>query len=39
MKLIDEFGLNIDIQGVDGYFTFEAVVLNNVPDMGIVFEN
>jgi hypothetical protein len=39
MKLIDEFGLNIDIQGVDGYFTFEAIVLNNVPDMGIVFEN
>jgi hypothetical protein len=39
MRLIDEFGLNIDIQGVDGYFTFEAVVLNNVPDMGIVFEN
>jgi len=39
MRLIDEFGLNIDIQGVDGYFTFEAVVLNNVHDMGIVFEN
>ena len=39
MRLLDEFGLNIDIQGVCGYFTFEAIVLNNVPDMGIVFEN
>jgi len=39
MRLLDEFGLNIDLEGVDSYFTFEAVVLKNIPDMGIVMEN
>jgi len=39
IRLLDEFGLEIDFNGVDSYFTFEAVILKNVPDMGIVLEN
>ena len=39
IKLLDEFGLELDFNGLHSYFTFEAVVLKNVPDMGIVLEN
>ena len=36
---LDEFGTKIDFNGVSCHFTFEAVILKNVPDMGMVFEN
>jgi len=36
---LDEFGSKIDFNGVSCHFTFEAVLLKNVPDMGMVFEN
>jgi len=39
IRLLDEFGLELDFNGLHSYFTFEAVVLKNVPDMGIVLEN
>jgi hypothetical protein len=39
IRLLDEFGDVIDLSGVESYFTFEAVVLKNVPDLGIVLEN
>ena len=36
---LDEFGTKIDFNGVSCHFTFEAVILKNVPDMGMVVEN
>jgi len=39
IRILDEFGQVIDLSGVDSYFTFEALVLKNVPDLGIVLEN
>ena len=39
MKILDEFGLTVDFNGKECYFIFEVVVLKNVPDLGIVFEN
>ena len=39
IRFLDEYGLLIDFNGLEAHFTFEAVVLKNVPDMGIVMEN
>jgi len=39
IRILDEFGDVIDLSGVESYFTFEAVILKNVPDLGIVLEN